>query len=1379
MPKLREWLAETHRVQFELLRHFVLRFFDSEMSGAGEWRKVAIGIFAALLSVSMVAFRTYMGRYNMMEEAGLPAAQILGEIRADQLVFIGLVMALTSVLTVLQWQSLFPSLRDCYALAGLPIAPRQVFLAKAGALLLVFAAFVLAMNTVPALAFHAVTSGRSGALANFASTTGACLFVFFALLACQGVLLNLLPARAFAKASMAVQGIVFLATIGCIPLVGRQPAGAWWWPGNWFITAGVTDHRRMWMAIAVPVVLAAVTYLLSYHRYRRLLLEGTQAALDHRRSDWQPSLPQPEWGAFAFIWKTLSRSRTHRLILMAYAGLAIGWIVKGALDRERVALRDQGVYGLLVTLAPLGVSMLIALGLRYLFSLPVALPSNWLFQTTGQESRRAWLAAVERMVVWCGIVPAFLVSLPVTIAVFGPVRAAAVAALGLVAALAWFERIYRDWHKLPFTCSYLPGKTPAWMLMLRLGIAAPVLGIAGHLMLRNSADLIRFAALFSFELAVWWWLRAKRRALWEHVRLEFEEIEEAPVMSLDLQPATEIEATRAPQTGPVFAGTLVASRGFLPQAWREEIDTERRSPRALAQTFLEDVRYGMRLIRRSPLFSAIVVLTLTVGIGINASVFTVIGNVAMRAHVSRDPDSFVRIIPENRERTAPRPVSFKEYEAWKANARSVRELAAYSYFFAMVGNEESNGLTGLAVSCNFFTVEGLDRPILGRLLNADDCRSPGQAPVALITETVWRTRFGGDKSALGRIVYLNSRPVTIAGVVPDRTSAWATRPPSIWLPYTSQTYFEPGRNVFESEEFLWLSLAGRLAPGYSRSRVKAEFNILARQQDAAHPGRRTAVTTTDGSWIEELYTSASGSGLMLLGFFVGAFYLVLLISCANVATLLLSRAATRRREIAVRLSLGAPRVRLVRMLVTESLLLAALAGAASLFLVRYVPEPLFRAIATKAPQFPMPPDWTTFAYVAAIVLVTGILSGLAPALESVRVDLAGTLKGASSAFGGARLRGILVAAQVALSMVLLVEAALFAKSEDQNLRGDPGYRPDRVVVSPLRFPENTTAEAAAIRLQALDRRVRALPGVHSVAFSDDLPMMWHDTVELRPPARKDASQPVDVYSASPRFFETMGVPMLRGREFEESDRRTVIVSQSLARTFWQWSDPIGQTLALPDGIATVVGVARDVEPLRFGGSENPAVYRIRHAAPVRNFMAVRFDSGAANGGAAIRAVIHQAYPDMMPMARSLQGWIDEITETLWNIVALIVVLGLVATTLATTGIYGAVSFAVSQRTRELGIRVALGATRLDIVRSVLVSGGKPVVHGLIAGLWLSVATAAGLRQSVQDSPLRLDTTNPLLYVAAAALLASAALIAMIAPARRGSKADPLESLRCE
>jgi putative ABC transport system permease protein len=1379
--RLRTWLAETHGANFELLRHFLLRFFDSEMAGAGEWGKVAIGILASLVSVGIVVLRMYMERYDLMQNAGLSAAAVLREIRADQLTFIGLAMAVTALLTVLQWQSLFPSLRDCLALAGLPVTARQIFLGKAGALLIVFGAFVLAMNTMPAFLFAFVTSGRAPAAANFAATAGGCVFVFFTLLACQGVLLHVLPARAFARVSLVVQAVVFMATLGGVPLVGRQPLASWW-PAGWFLMAGSGSHRNAELAVTIPAIVAIVAYLLSYHRYRRLLLETHGGGPRRERTSGQAwDLPRlirnpRELAAFSFIWKTLTRSRTHRLILMAYAGLAIGWITKGALDTPRPTLRDQGMYGLLITLAPLGIAMLITLGLRYLFSLPLTLPANWLFQTTGREGRRAWLTAVERFVTWCGIVPVFVASLPAAIAILGPVRAIAATALGLTAALMWFERAFRDWRKLPFTCSYLPGKQPAWMLMLRTGLVAPVLAAAGSLMLYSSGDLTPFVALFTFEVAVWRRLRATRRKLWDEAALQFEDADDTALMSLDLQPAVEFERSAPVPASDLFSGPLVASRGILPQSWSEEIENDQRSPAALLETFVEDLRYGTRLIRRSPLFSALVVLTLTVGIGINASVFTVISGLALRPHVYKDPGSFVRIIPETREQTSARPVSYEEYAAWKRNTHSLRQLAVYSHFNALVGDDDSSGSNAIAVSCNFFLVEGLDRPTLGRLLDEGDCAKPGQMPVVILSETLWRTRFAADPNVIGRMARVNNRPVTVVGIVPDRTSGW-TRPPALWLPYTAATYFDPGRNVFQQEEFLWLQLAGRLAPGSTRREAQAEFNILAAQQDAAHPGRRTAVVTTDGSWMQEMYLSLSGRDLMLLGFFFGAFNLVLLISCANVATLLLSRAATRRREIALRLSLGAPRIRLVRMLVTESLLLAGIAGAASLWLVRYVPAPLFHAVASKSPEFPMPPDWRTFAYISAVVLLTGILSGLAPALESVRVDLATTLKGATSIFGGARLRGFLVAAQVAMSMVLLVEAALFAQSEDRNLRGDPGYAPQRVVVSPLRFPENSTRESAAARLKTIEQRVRALPGVHSVAFSDDLPMIWHDTVELRPPARPDASQPVSIYTASPRFLETMGVPLLRGREFDETDLHAVIVSQALARAFWPWQDPVGQTLALPEGAATVVGVARDVEPLRFGGSENPAVYRVRHVQALHNFMAVRFDS--AISAPAVRAAIHASYPDMMAIARPLQGWINQITENLWNVVALIVILGLVATVLATTGIYGAVSFAVNQRTRELGIRVALGAQRLDIVREVLVSGGKPVLHGLLAGLWLSVATAAGLRQSVQGSPLRLDTSNPLLYVAAALLLAIAALAAMVAPAHRGSKSDPLDALRCE
>jgi hypothetical protein len=303
--------------------------------------------------------------------------------------------------------------------------------------------------------------------------------------------------------------------------------------------------------------------------------------------------------------------------------------------------------------------------------------------------------------------------------------------------------------------------------------------------------------------------------------------------------------------------------------------------------------------------------------------------------------------------------------------------------------------------------------------------------------------------------------------------------------------------------------------------------------------------------------------------------------------------------------------------------------------------------------------------------------------------------------------------------------------------------------------------------------------VRSVAFSDELPLLRPQTVELPPPSRRDASQPVDVYTASAGFFETLGVPIVRGREFKESDASSVVVSQTLANAFWPRRDPIGRTLQLPSGAATVVGVARDIAPMRLGGSDHPPVYRLRQVDPRHNVMSVRFGSNVTAGALAIRSAFREIEPNLFVHPLPLQSWIDQITANLWNVASLIVVLGVVATVLATTGIYGAVSFAVNQRNREMGIRVALGATRLDIIREVFVSSGKPVLHGLIAGLWLAVPTAAGLRESVRGSPIRLDNGEPLLYCAAAILLASAAVVAMWGPARRGAKSDPLEALRCE
>ncbi len=1397
-----KWMEETHRPGFELMRHFLARFFESEMLGAsGEWRKVAIGLLAALFSLGALGLRTYWRRYYFLQSPDFSTPELYRQgVREDLLIFIAVAMAVTALVTILQWQSLFPGLRDCLALAGLPVSARDIFLAKFGALVLLFAVFVLAMTGPPAALFAAVISGpwqenpssMANALANFAAMAGACVFVFFSLLALQGILLNVLPARLFARVSLIAQAVLFIATLGGLPLLGGQPASAAWWPPVWFLRLWEGHAvRPALLAMTLPPAVAVLSYLLSYHRHRRLLLE----APPRRSARWTGAgawllerfIPDPrEQAAFAFIWKTLARSRGHRLILLAYAGIALGWIVNGALNTPRPSLRDEGLYGLMTVLVPLALSMLVTIGLRYVFSLPVALPANWLFQSMDRDGRAAWLAAVGRFVVSCGIAPVFLAGFPAAVAILGWTRAAAAGILAFLAALLWFEAMFRQWRKLPFTCSYLPGKTPVLFAALRYGLAIPLLAPAGQLILYSSGEPAAFAALLAFLAVLWWKLRARRRKAWSQCALCYEELPEAAVMVLGLQPGGRNTPTAAapPAPPPMFSDGLVASRGLLPEAWAEEIAEDRRRPSLLLETLREDVRYGLRLIFRNPLLSSVVILTLTVGIGINASIFTVINGLALRPHVYKDPASFIRIIPKNLARGNARRASFGEYTAFRDRSRSLRQLTAWAHFPAFIAQDNSSGAVGIAVSCNFFQVEGLGRPVLGRLLAPGDCQ-PGQAPVAVIGEAFWRARFASDPHIVGRMIDVNNQPVLVVGVIPagaagwTRTAGW-TRPAAVWLPYTATAYFEPSGDPF-AEEHLWLSMAGRLAPGFSRDAAEAELNVLARQQDLLHRGRNTAIVTTNGSWIRELELTLTGQQLLLIGFFLGAFNLVLFISCTNVATLLLSRAASRRREIAVRLALGAPRIRLVRMLITESLLLAAAAGAASVYLAWKLPAPLFQMMAGRPADFPMPPDFRTFAYVAGVVLLTGILAGLAPALESVKVDISGSLKG-TGLFGAGnsrRMQGLLVSAQVALSMVLLVGAALFAQAEDRALRADPGYLPHKVVVAPLFLPDNSTLQTAAARLAAIAQRVQAIPGVRSVAFSERLPLFDRTTIEFRPPGRPDASQPVDVYTASPAFFETLGVPLLQGREFKVWDPSSVIVSRRLARAFWPRQDPIGKTLPLDGVQATVVGVARDVDPLRFGGSENPALYRPWRLHPIHNVLSVRFDSGEAAGAAAVRAAIREVEPNALGMARLMQEWINQVTEELWNVVGLIAVLGLLATLLAASGIYGAVSFAVNQRTRELGIRVALGAGRLDIVREVFVAGGKPVVQGLLLGLWLAAATAATLRQGVKSSPLQLDSANPFLYAGAALLLAAAAVIAMLPPARRGAKSDPLNALRCE
>src|ERR1043166_4826927 len=486
-------------------------------------------------------------------------------------------------------------------------APKTVrtapnFAAKFGAVLTVFGAFVLTLGAAPSLLFTYLLSGHwqknphvaIHVFANFAAMAGGCIFVIFTLVAIQGVLLNLFPAHTFGRVSLFVQAVLFIATVGCVPLMGSQPAHAFWWPPVWFvhlweaIVIGPAPlARNAILAMTIPPVVSILAYLLSYHRYRRMLLEAQpprgsarRAGLGSRLLERWISDPR-EQAAFSFMWKTLFRSRSHRLFLLAYAGAALGWIAKGLLDAPPINLRDEGLYGFTVVVAPIAVAVLITLGLRYLFTLPVMLRANWIFQAVEAEDRAAWHAAIERFVLWVGIAPVIAAGLPTSITVLGPIRGLAASALGAGAALLFFERYFREWRKLPFTCSYLPGRQTIWMLIARFFVGSGFLVPVVQLFLWASADATSFIALSTALAALWLRWRAMRRRQWHASTVLWDEQPVAAVETIDLGRAWQDDARLVVSSvrgrEREFGSSLTVSRPLLPESRSEEHTSELQS----------------------------------------------------------------------------------------------------------------------------------------------------------------------------------------------------------------------------------------------------------------------------------------------------------------------------------------------------------------------------------------------------------------------------------------------------------------------------------------------------------------------------------------------------------------------------------------------------------------------------------------------------------------------------------------------------------------------------------------------------------------------------------------------------------------------------------
>ena len=795
--------------------------------------------------------------------------------------------------------------------------------------------------------------------------------------------------------------------------------------------------------------------------------------------------------------------------------------------------------------------------------------------------------------------------------------------------------------------------------------------------------------------------------------------------------------------------------------------------------FGQDLRYGLRTMRRSPGFAAVAVLTLALGIGANTAIFSVVNAVLLRPLPYRDPARLVTVLHDGWK-----PVAPANFLDWREQSSSFESIAAAQLWsLTMTGRDRPEQLELLQTSAEMFHVLGVEAA-LGRTFAAGEDR-PGREHVVVLSHGFWQRRFGAARDVVGQQVTLDGEPYTIVGVMPPGfqfAPFWATHAEA-WVPLNLGRRLNDRRGQS-------LRVFARLKQGVTLGQAQAEMEAISRRLAEQHPRENEGLTVS----VDPLHEKVVGKSRPALLVILGAVGFVLLIACANVANLMLARSALRQREIAVRIALGAGRWRVVRQLLTESLVLSLAGGAAGLLLAYWSntalaslgPETLPRVRTASL-------DGGVLLFTLGLSVLVGLLFGLAPALRSTKTDLTESLK--SRAQGSARgrrherVRQLLVVGEVAVSLVLLVGGGLMMRSFLRLTSVDPGFDPRGVTTAtvPLAGPRYATDEQRAAFFGRLTTQLSSLPGVQSASAINHIPLggdVWTYgfTVEGRP-ATPDAERPSAVYRVvRPDYFRTMGAALLKGRDFTERDDANapgvVIVNEAFARRQWRGEEPLGKRITVNGEAKTreVVGVVRDLKQGEWASEPQPEMYlpHPQAASPRSMTLVIRASSDATELGPEVRREVWAIDSDL-PVSR-VAGMEDVVSESVGQQRFNTLLIGLFAATaliLAAVGVYGVMSHAVAQRTHEIGVRVALGARGRDVLGMIIRQGLGLTLAGLAVGL----AGALALMRVMKSLLYEVSATDPLVFGGVAAALTLSALLACYIPARRATKVDPMVALR--